>query len=231
MKALAIIPARSGSKGLPGKNIKPIKGVPLMGYTIAAAKNSGCFDQVLVSTDSREYADIALKLGAQVPFLRSDAMASDTASSWDTAREVLKNYKDMGETFDVVALLQPTSPLRTAKDIDGAMELMVKKDADAVVSVCLAEHSPLLCNTLGENMSLDGFLNKEAMKRRQDQGEFYRINGAIYLVKTSLLQGGGEIYGPRSYAYIMDKTHSIDIDDEMDFDFASYFFFLKKKKK
>lgn len=116
MNNIAIIPARSGSKGLPDKNILDLNGHPLMYYTIKAALKSGCFDTVMVSTDSEKYADIAKSCGAEVPFLRSEELSSDTAGSWDVVREVLTQYKVMGNSFDYVALMQPTSPLRNAED-------------------------------------------------------------------------------------------------------------------
>lgn len=117
MKNIAVITARSGSKALVDKNIKLLAGKPLLAYTIEAAKESGCFDTIMVSTDSEKYAVIARDYGAQVPFLRSEATSSDTAGSWDVVREVICQYKELGEVFDSVCLLQPTSPLRTAEDI------------------------------------------------------------------------------------------------------------------
>ena len=111
LKSIAIIPARSGSKGLPDKNIRPLNGIPLIAYTIKAALDSGMFDTVMVSTDSEKYAEIARKYGAEVPFLRSAATSGDKSSSWDAVKEVLAQYESqLGKTYDVVALLQVTSP-------------------------------------------------------------------------------------------------------------------------
>ena len=124
MCSIAIIPARSGSKGLPGKNIKPLNGKPLLAYSIEAALASGRFDTVHVSTDSERYADIARQYGADEPFLRSAEASSDTASSEDAIREVLRRYEEMGQRFDAFMLLQPTSPLRTADDIRAALSLI-----------------------------------------------------------------------------------------------------------
>ena len=117
MNNLAIIPARSGSKGLKDKNIKLLNNQPLISYTIDAANKTGIFSHVMVSTDSKVYADIAQKYGAEVPFLRSKDNSCDVASSWDVVKEVLREYAKLGITFDTVALLQPTSPLRSDKDI------------------------------------------------------------------------------------------------------------------
>ena len=120
MKPLAIIPARSGSKGLRDKNIKPMAGKPLMVYSIQAALDSGVFDEVMVSTDSEHYADIAREWGGSVPFLRSETTSTDHASSWDMVKEVLEGYRSLGKEYDSFCLLQPTSPLRTAQDINNA---------------------------------------------------------------------------------------------------------------
>ena len=220
MKNLAIIPARSGSKGLPDKNIKPLLGKPLMVYSIEAAIASGVFDEVMVSTDSGKYAEIAKSWGANVPFLRSEATASDTASSWDMVDEVLVGYRNRGQEFDTFCLLQPTSPLRTDNDIKNAYEIYREKAEFAVVSVCEAEHSPLWCGKLPESQEFIGFINPESQKRRQDTGKFYRINGAIYIVNIEKFQTDRFLYHEGSFAYIMPQNRSIDIDTDIDFKYA-----------
>jgi CMP-N,N'-diacetyllegionaminic acid synthase len=221
MNNLAIIPARSGSKGLKDKNIKLLDGKPLIAYTINAALDSGMFSEVMVSTDSEAYADIACKHGANVPFLRSRTLSSDTASSWDVVKEVLLQYTCIDMHFDTVTLLQPTSPLRTAQDIRNAFIAMQNQKANAIVSVCEVDHSPLWCNTLPENNSMDKFLPKDLiMKSRQKLEIYYRINGAIYLVDVSYLLSCQTIYDYGCFASKMDKRHSIDIDDLLDFQIA-----------
>lgn len=220
MKRIAVIPARSGSKGLKDKNIKEMAGKPLMAYTIEAALLSGVFDEVMVSTDSDKYAEIARKYGASVPFLRTEETSGDKASTWDTVREVLNNYSNLGVSFDVVAVLQPTSPLRTADDIRGGMELFDRNNATAVIGVCELEHSINICNVLKENNSMCGFFDSNVSGRRQDAGKYYRINGALYIQKVSDLMAKKNIYGEGSYAYIMDKRASVDVDDEIDFKMA-----------
>lgn len=124
---LAIIPARSGSKGLPDKNIRLLNGRPLIAYTIDAALQSEQFDEVMVSTDSKEYREIARQYGANVPFLRSKENSSDRAESWDMVREVIDCYSGLGQMFESFCLLQPTSPLRTVSNIIEAYELFRKK--------------------------------------------------------------------------------------------------------
>ena len=195
MRSIAIIPARSGSKGLPDKNIRPLNGKPLLAYSIEAALASGLFDTVHVSTDSERYADIARQYGADEPFLRSAETSSDTASSEDAIREVLRRYEEMGQRFDAFMLLQPTSPLRTADDIRAAFGVMEEKQAESVVSVC-------------------------EMKRRQELETYYRMNGAVYLVKTEHFLRTGSLYGDGCYAYIMSAERSVDIDNPTDFLFA-----------
>lgn len=229
MKNIAIIPARSGSKGLKDKNIKELCAKPLMAYTIEAAIKSNLFDCIHVSTDSEEYSIIARKYGADVPFLRDKEFATDTASTWDTVKNVLNKYAELGEEFDVVTILQPTSPFRTSEDICNAFQLFCDKDALSVVSVCEVDHSPLLCNTLETDLSLNQFIDMKKVTRRQDMSTFYRINGGIYMLHVKILDDIGELYGVRSYAYIMEKDKSIDIDDEIDFKVAECMMMVKEK--
>lgn len=218
MKNIAIIPARSGSKGLKDKNIKLLNGKPLIAYTIEAAQNSNIFDEIFVSTDSQEYAEIALEYGASVPFLRSKELSNDTASSWDVVKDALINYRMAGKEFDTVALLQPTSPLRNSDDIVHGYNQMISKNANSIISVCIADHSPLWSNTLPEDSSLYNFLNQELIKiPRQILPTYYRINGAMYLVKKEYLMRTENIYEEKSFAFIMPKENSIDIDDIIDF--------------
>ena len=220
MRNLAVIPARSGSKGLKNKNIRMFAGKPLMAYTIESAINSNQFECVHVSTDSLKYADIARQYGADVPFLRSEKLSTDEAGTWDTVRFVINEYLRLGNEFDTVTVLQPTSPLRTSGDIIAAFHIFEKKGAEAVVSVCETEYLPLLCNVLPENGSLNNFVDLNIVGRRQQSQQFYRINGAIYIQSVDLLMRKGELYGEKSFAYIMAKGSSIDIDDDYDFTIA-----------
>ena len=229
MKNLAIIPARSGSKGLVDKNIRILAGKPLIAYSIEAALQSEMFDTVMVSTDSEIYADIARKYGAVVPFLRSEKTSSDIASSWDAVAEVLQNFHDVGMDFDSFMLLQPTSPLRTKYNIRDAYNVLIEKHAKSVISLCEVDHSPLQCNTLPTTLSLEGFIREDVKgKRRQDMPIFYRFNGAIYLALVDYFAENHDIYREACYAYIMDKHDSIDIDDEYDFAFAETIIAMRK---
>lgn len=218
MHNLAVIPARSGSKGLKDKNIKELKGKPLLAYSIEAAIQSGIFDEIHVSTDSQEYADIAQEYGAKVPFLRSMELSSDSASTWEAMKYVLQQYERLGKTYDTITVLQPTSPLRTSDDICGAFQFFENKHANMISSVCEMEHSPLWSNTLPDDLSMREFEDeKTASLPRQQLPIYYRENGAIYILKTDYLCKAKNIYYDNCYAYIMDRMHSVDIDSEMDF--------------
>ncbi len=217
MKNIAIIPARSGSKGLKDKNIKLLNGKPLLAYTIEAALKSKCFDTVMVSTDSKKYAKIAMEYGAEVPFLRSQETSKDSASPWEVVKEVLENYRALGKEYDTFTLLQPTSPLRTAQDIRNAYKELKEKNANAVVSMCELECSMHLVNTLPKSLSMKGFISDEQYnKRRQEIQPYYRFNGAIYISKVKTFMKHMNIYNDKCYAYIRDRSRSYDIDDKND---------------
>ncbi len=218
MNNIAIITARSGSKGLKDKNIKPLHNKPLIYYSINAAIESKMFSHVMVSTDSERYAEIARECGAEVPFLRSSQMSSDTAGSWDVVKEVLGGYT---ERFDTVCLLQPTSPLRTAEDIINGYREFTEKGADAVTGVCEMDHSPLWSMTLDDTLSLTEFRRGLTDAPRQKLPTYYRINGALYIRKINY-NGGINILDTNEYAFIMDRGRSVDIDNIDDFNYAEF---------
>lgn len=218
MKNLAIIPARSGSKGLKHKNIKSLNGKPLLAYSIEAAKESEIFDEVILSTDSEEYAIIGKKYGAKVPYLRSKSLSDDKASSWDVVRDVVKWYLNHGERFETVTLLQPTSPLRTAIDITEGFDFYIRKNAELVIGITEADHSPLWMNTLPEDLSMSSFLDNSYSKiPRQQLPNYYRINGSLYIISVDHLFDNKDFYSDNTFGYIMDQESSIDIDTELDF--------------
>lgn len=220
MRNLAVILARSGSKGLKDKNIKLLGGKPLLAYSIEAAQESKIFDCIHVSTDSRRYADIVKEFGVDVPFLRSKESASDHAGSWDAVEEALEQYAVRNTYFDMVTLLQPTSPLRRAEDIVSAYEIFRRPGVKAVVSVCEMDHSPLWSNILPADNSMENFQRPETSMLRQNIEIFHRINGAIYMIDREFLQKSHKIYRKGCYAYIMGRERSIDIDTQLDFDIA-----------
>ena len=219
MTNIAVIPARSGSKGLPDKNIRTFLGKPLIAYTIKAALDSGLFDQVIVSTDSKEYAHISEEFGALVPKLRSPELSGDEVGSWDVVREVV-SWVDESEyrgTIDPVCLLQPTSPARTAQDINDAYALYADKAAKCVVSVCEEDHPVEWSRRLGADGEMAAFANPESMMRRQDLQPSYRVNGAIYILSKNRLDDTENLYASDCYGYKMPRERSIDIDDIYDF--------------
>ena len=222
MGSLAVITARSGSKGVKDKNIRLLKGKPLMAYTILAALNSNRFDEVMVSTDSKEYAQIALDWGAKVPFLRSENTSGDRAGSWDVVREVLQGYVQINRFFDSVCLLQPTSPLRTAADIIAAYAILQEKTADAVTSVCECDHPAEYMMQLDESGSMEQFRKNEVDLPRQLLPTYYRLNGAVYVRKIEYSDEKIFLLDKREYAYVMDRRHSVDIDSIEDFEYAEY---------
>ena len=217
MKNIAIIPARSGSKGLKDKNIKDLCGMPLLAYSIIAAEKSGMFDIIHVSTDSERYAETAREFGADVPFLRPAELATDSSSSRDSMVYSLDRYREMGHEFDTIMTLQPTSPLRTDRDIVRAYELFEKKGAETVIGVCEVDHPPMWSNTLTSSGSMEHFAEIGRAARRQDLEQYYRINGAIYLTRVASFRSTDTLYNDRCFAYVMPKERSVDIDDAFDF--------------
>jgi len=220
-KKLAVIPARGGSKGLPGKNIKILSGKPLIAYTIETAINSNVFDKIIVSTDDPNIAEISKRFGVEVPFLRPEYLATDTATSMDVIIHAVNWLEDNNEKFEYVMKLQPTSPLRTAEDIINSFELLEKKNADSIISVSKCEDHPLWTNTLDDTLSMEDFVNEEIKdKNRQELEDYYKLNGVIFLSKTKKLLSTKDWYGDNSYAYIMESVRSIDIDNIIDFKLA-----------
>lgn len=224
---IAVIPARGGSKRLPNKNIKPLKGKPLIVWTIEAALQYGGFDIVIVSTDSQKIADVAKAAGAFVPFLRPAELATDTSTTEGVIGHIVEWIEKNFEKVARVTLLQPTSPLRDAEEICNAIALYDKMQALAVVSVCELEHPIQYCNLLPENLSLEGFIPKNLNKRSQDLDTYYRLNGAIYIFDRKFVGALKDIYCKGAFAYVMNKWKSIDIDDKHDFQMAEYFMAMK----
>jgi CMP-N,N'-diacetyllegionaminic acid synthase len=223
-KVLGFIPARGGSKGVPRKNIRLLSGKPLLAWTIEAAKLSGVFDRLIVSTDDNEIAEIARKYGADVPFLRPKELSLDTSRGIDAVFHANTILKDEGYCFDQLMLLQPTSPLRNHNDIISSLELLNQSGtALSVVSVCECEHSPLWANTIGDDLSMKDFLPTVIKgKSRQQLPQYYRLNGAIYVAEWEYLCTNKGFLGDRTLAYIMPQERSVDIDTVLDMEFAEF---------
>lgn len=214
---LAIIPARGGSKRLPQKNMLDLAGKPLLVWSIKAGLNSKYIDKVIVTSDDEKILSISKQFGAET-IKRPEALANDTATTFEAIKHTIENLK----RYEFIVLLQPTSPLRNEKHINEAIELLHVKNADAIISVCRAEHSPLWCNTLPEDRSMSHFIQDEIKnKRSQDLGEYYRLNGAIYICRTERLLNEKTFFiKDNIFAYEMDRASSIDIDEEEDFHLA-----------
>lgn len=219
-KFLAIIPARGGSKRLPRKNILNLGGKPLIAWSIEASEKSKYIDKTIVTSDDDEILNISQKYGANT-IKRPGELASDHATTFDAIKHSIETLKIK---YDYIVLLQPTSPLRTSKHIDKAIELLYDKNADAVISVCEVEHPVQWNMTLPQNLDMKEFIKKIDTKRSQEQERHYRLNGAVYIAKTEkLLIQETFFLNENVYAYIMDKQSSVDIDDQMDFDLASLY--------
>lgn len=218
---IAIIPARGGSKGLPGKNIKLLNGKPLIAYTIEAALSSKFIDRVIVSTDSNQIANIAIDSGAEVPFIRPEYLSTDRSLAIDNYIYTIDRLiKGTGEKISEFIVLQPTSPLRTSNDINNAIKLFIEKNADSVISYTEETHPVFWHKKIREDLTFkDIFENK--MSNRQDFNKTYYPNGAIFIFKYGLIKQK-EYYSKKSYAYIMPRERSIDIDTINDFEYAEY---------
>ena len=219
-KVLAVIPARSGSKRLPGKNMLEFYGTPLIGHTIDAAKNSACITDIYVSTDCPIIQEYALSKKVRAPKLRPAMLAGDSIATSEVLIELLSDFDSLPQT---IILLQPTSPLRSNIDIEGAFSLYKSKKAKNVVSVCEVSHPIQWSGKIGNDLKLGGFLDKNFITcRSQDLEKYFQLNGAIYIVDTQEFLSNKRLFfnDNNSFAYIMPKSRSVDIDDHIDFELA-----------
>ncbi|GAU77771.1 cytidylyltransferase domain-containing protein [Fusibacter sp. 3D3] len=218
---IAIIPARGGSKGLPRKNIKLFHGKPLIAYTIEAALNSKYIERVIVSTEDAEIAEISKKYGAEVPFLRPAELATDTSKAIDAYVFTVESLQEINKmTFDQIVILQPTSPLRKATHIDEAIELFFERGANSIISVTPSDHPPQWYKTIDTQGVLHSYIDSDNSKNRQELELTYIPNGAIYVFNYSFLKENASYYSDSTYAYVMEKRFSIDIDSMYDFALA-----------
>jgi CMP-N,N'-diacetyllegionaminic acid synthase len=225
LRVLGIIPARGGSKGVPRKNIRELAGKPLLAWSIDAAKESK-LTRVIVSTDDTEIAQAALKWGADAPFLRPAELSNDSARAIPMLQHAVKFCEDSGEFYDAVMMLQPTSPMRLAHDIDGAIAKM-KADAQssAVISVVpVGEFHPARMKYLEGGLLVDPpFCEAYENQPRQELTPMFIRSGSIYLVRRDTLMVQGSLKGNRCLAQIMPKNRSVNIDSPFDFEMATWF--------
>lgn len=220
---LAIIPARGGSKGLPGKNIKLLNGKPLIAYTIESALKSKYIDRVIVTTDSNEIAEVAKKYGADVPFIRPDDLSNDTASAIDVYLHSVKFVMEEQEAkIDKFIVLLPTAPMRTYKHIDKAVEFFNEKKATTLISVKEAGTPVTWYMNKDDKDRIEnaGFGNGDAVSNRQVNSKYYVPNGAIYILDYELLKCDRTYYCKNTVGFEMSVEDSIDIDTIIDFKFA-----------
>lgn len=225
---IVIIPARGDSKGLPGKNVKLLSGKPLIAYTIEAALASKLVSRVIVSTDDSNIVEVAKKYGAEVPFLRPKYLAEDDSLAVDTYLYTINRIcKEESIIVENLIVLQPTSPLRTSHDIDNAIKLFKINNADSVISYTQEMHPISWHKNIDSDQRIISLPN-EKLQNRQDLQPTYYPNGAIYIFKFELLKSK-TYYTENSFAYIMPRNRSIDIDYIDDFEYAE-FLILKNKK-
>ena len=222
-----IIPARKGSKGLPGKNVKVLGNNPLISYSIEFAKLVCTEDDTIcVTTDDEEVIKIAHELGVSTPFLRPDDLSSDSANTYQVINHAIEFYKSLGKTFDIIVLLQPTSPFRLMTDFVEMEKLYFSRNPDMVVSVKISKESPYF--TLFEE-DTNGFLNKfidyksSNCRQRQDCPPVYTYNGSIYMVNCKSFLEKGNFDFEHKLKYVMPDSRSIDIDTQADWVLTEFY--------
>lgn len=230
MKILVIIPARGGSKGIPGKNIKPLNGKPLIYYTIDCARAICADEDICVSTDDEKIISVVEKYGLKVPFIRPTELATDTAGTYEVLLHALNFYEQQGKHFDVVLLLQNTSPFRKAEHVMEALRLYTP-EIDMVVSVKECAANPYYC-VFEENQ--EGYLHISKgngnIIRRQDAPKVYEYNGAIYVINVDSLKQMPLYAFPRRVKFVMDAESSIDLDTMLDWKMAEMIMSYKNGK-
>jgi len=213
-KILAVIPARGGSKGVPRKNIRPLAGKPLIAWTIEEAKKSKYIDRLVLSSEDTEIIKIAQSYECEVPFVRPIELAQDDTPGIDPVLHALEQLPG----YDIVVLLQPTSPLRTVRDIDAGLEFLMTQQAPVCVSMSEVTKSPYWMFSLTKDFRIRNLLEKPTMaSRRQDLPKSYVANGALFIAKTDYLNKQQSFYSQETLGYLMPRERAYDIDEELDF--------------
>ncbi|WP_029323209.1 pseudaminic acid cytidylyltransferase [Butyrivibrio sp. AE3004] len=216
MSAIAIITARGGSKRIPRKNIKIFNGKPIINYSIEAALQSGIFDEVMVSTDDEEIAEIAKAAGAKVPFYRSPETSNDTATTADVLLEVLDRYEEMGQTFEYGCCIYPTAPFVTARKLKEAMDELVKAGAESIVPMQEFSYPPQRGLFIDEKGLVKMLHPEYATTRSQDLQKQYHECGQFYIFRNDAFKIQKDTTMEKSIPYIIDPVESQDIDNESD---------------
>ncbi|MBA4408511.1 MAG: acylneuraminate cytidylyltransferase family protein [Odoribacter sp.] len=219
-RILAIIPSRGGSKGLPGKNIKPLCGKPLIGWTIEQTKDCKYIDEIFVTTDSEKIANTAKEFGVIVPFLRPAELANDTSSSMDVVEHVLSHFENRNIFFDYIVLLEPTSPLRKKKDIDTAIKMAIENEnADGIISLgeVHMEH-PMIVKKINEKGKITPYIDHvKKISQRQQTDKAYFPYGVIYMIKTDVFKKERAFYTSNVLPYYIERWQNYEVDDIYDF--------------
>ncbi len=224
MSIIALIPARGGSKAIPRKNLALLAGRPLIAYAIDAARAAQRVSRVIVSTDDTEIAKVAKNLGAEVPFMRPPELSDDAAPMLGVMRHALEWHERHVGSLEAIALLQPTSPLRTSAHINEALALFEKHHPTSVVSVVEVPHqfSPASILTLEQEKLKPFMTNGSTPLRRQDKPKVYARNGPAILITSAATLKAGELYGNDCHPYLMQERESIDIDSTSDLAYATW---------
>jgi len=221
---LAIIPARGGSKGIPKKNVKMLCGKPLIAYTIEAAKSSRNVERIILSTDDPQIAEVAGACDVDIPFMRPKELAQDHSLAIDNYIYTIERLsREYGQKYEEFVILLPTSPLRLAEDIDNAIDLFRSKKADSVISCNEMQCPPVWAMKINSEGLLKTYFDKPIEnKNRQEIEEAYRPNGSVFVLTYSLLKNKNTYFSDKTYAYVMPRERSVDIDTEFDFKYAEF---------
>ena len=218
---LCIILARGGSKRLPGKNIKPFHGRPLISYAIAAVKDCSYVDTIVVSTDDEAIATVAREYGAEVPFMRPAELATDTATSLSAMQHAVTFYKEQGKDFDFIVLIQPTVPGVMLDDITKLIEKVIDMGSNSGITVSEITDPPAWMYRMSDTGELSAYMQDAPDARSQDLEKLYRVNGAVYVTKRDILMERNQIIDKEScVGVLMPRERSVDIDTEADFKIA-----------
>jgi CMP-N-acetylneuraminic acid synthetase len=215
--AFGVIPARGGSKGLPGKNLRTLGALSLIGHAVASAREAGRLTRVIVSTDSEAIAEEARRHGAEVPFRRPGELASDEAGIVPVLQHAVRWLESTGTTPDVIVTLQPTSPFRVGADIDATISKVAETGADSAQTLSEASYHPYFMKTLDGDVTHALFEEGYRYVRRQDAPAVYQPSGAVYVTRYDVLMGQGRVLGKDNRGIVMDYVASVNIDTEWDF--------------
>lgn len=215
MRVLGIVTARGGSKGVPRKNIRMLGGKPLIAWTADAARAASRLARTVVSTEDEEIAKVAREVGLEVPVMRPVELAQDTTPSLPVVQHMVRALEEMGDRYDAICLLQPTSPFRRASEIDGCLALLESSGADSVVSVLPipVDHHPYWAYLVGDDGALRLATGEAApTTRRQDLPPAVHRNGSVYAMRRDVLIEGNSLYGARTVGFAVDAARSVNID-------------------